>query len=343
MRRKKVVLVLATIALLFSMGVGGASAAISHTSQVTGLVFIDSNQNGVWDIGEEGYGGKLQWVADEEVTRYVGTTVTVMTPAYDEYEFETAGYNSSCTVQGFDVDEYGNIVQVPTRPCAGTFGMSFRTDPTGLDIRLEVTATPPEGYKLTSPAMQTFIIGKDTEPLDFGIIPLETETVASESTAGAAESAGSATGGTTPTSYLVYTEGTNFVNGLVFIDENRDGYWEPGEPGYPGVSYWDEDEARIKYQGAKVTLRSSSTDEIELDSAGHEAALGGEGAICSVQGVNRPCDGTWGLTGAGDKTFYEIWLTVPDGYELTTSNPLTFYTGSDAPLVDFGIAPIEAD
>lgn len=95
MKKNKKIITLTAAILLLSLGVGSAFAAVQYTSHVTGLVFIDTNQNGVWDAGEEGYGGELQWVEDEGVTRYVGTTVTVMTPAYDEYDLETASADTN--------------------------------------------------------------------------------------------------------------------------------------------------------------------------------------------------------------------------------------------------------
>lgn len=329
------------IIVLLTAGVGVASA--SQPNYVTGLVFIDDNQNGIWDAGEQGYGGEEQWVAAEGVTRYVGTTITIMTPAYDTYELATAGANSTCTVQNFQVDENGNVVQDATRPCAGTFGMSFKRD-NNLDLRLEVSLTVPDGYKLTSANPQVFVMGQDSAPLDFGIVPLNSKPVTNTSTQQSTESPTPTTvneNSSAESPYLIYTTGTNFVPGLVFIDENRNGYWEPDEDGYRGVLYFDEKDWRYKYRGTEVTLISSSADKYVLETAGHKVALGGDGEVCTRQGYKRPCDGTFGLTNAGDQTYFEIWLTVPDGYELTTPNPQVFITGTGMPIVDFGIAPIK--
>jgi hypothetical protein len=42
--------------------------------------------------GEAGYGGQFMWDADKELTRYVGATITYISPTYDEYKIETIGY-----------------------------------------------------------------------------------------------------------------------------------------------------------------------------------------------------------------------------------------------------------
>ncbi|MBN1315576.1 MAG: hypothetical protein JXA42_08910 [Anaerolineales bacterium] len=339
MKKQNLIIIVAVIILL-AAGVGIVSAA--RTNYVTGLVFIDANQNGVWDAGEQGYGGELQWVDSEGVTRYVGTTVTVMTPAYDQFELTTAGMNASCTDQSLQVDENGNLIESAVRPCAGTFGMSFKRDD-DLDLRLEVSITVPEGYKLTSPNPKVYVIGQDAAPVDFGVVPLNSKPAASppaEQSAGSPAAPTVNEGASSESPYLVYTTGTNFVPGLVFVDDNRNGYWEPGEIGYRGVLYFDEKDWRYKYRGTQVTLISSSADKVVLLSAGHKVALGGDGDVCTQQGYKRPCDGTWGLTNAGDQTYFEIWLTVPAGYELTTPNPQVFITGTGMPVVDFGIAPV---
>ena len=65
---------------------------VAGTGFIPGLVFIDDNQNGVWDVGEAGYGGELMYDDDNEMMRYVGAVITFVSPAYDDYEVETMGY-----------------------------------------------------------------------------------------------------------------------------------------------------------------------------------------------------------------------------------------------------------
>ena len=141
---------------------------------VHGLVFVDTDKDGVWDAGEVGYDGVLSWDEDEEVWRHVGATVTIITPAYDEYVLESAGardpdYDGEtalCSYQDTVVND--DLNNSPIRPCEGTWGLPGVTD----GIRYEVSVTAPEGYYVTSENPQYFTSGTDQAPLDFGIAPL---------------------------------------------------------------------------------------------------------------------------------------------------------------------------
>ncbi|MCA9923222.1 MAG: hypothetical protein KC419_00050 [Anaerolineales bacterium] len=320
-----------TTLLLLALLVGVTTASAAMKCNVQGLVFVDTNENGVWDVGEAGYGGELIWDEDQEVMRYAGTEVTIITPAYDEFELETAGYREleedetdPCCHQDYVID--GEINAAPQRPCSGTFGLPSVVD----DVRLEIWVTAPAGYRLTSPNPQYVTTGPDMVPVDFGIAPV-----------------GDAIGGPivpeavvlpepvmVPLPYVV--EGTGFVPGLVFVDSNENGVWEYGEAGFGG---------------ATITLISPAYDEFELLSAGYRDLDEDETVACSQQDtandgeINpmqvRPCAGTWGLTHAGDDIRWEVWLTVPAGYTVTSPNPQYFTTGETTMPVDFGIAPVE--
>lgn len=141
------------------------------------------------------------------------------------------------------------------------------------------------------------------------------------------------------------------VYGLVFIDDDGDGVWDVGESGYDGEWTWLEDEAVWRNVGATITIITPAYDEYVLTSAGARAVdYDGETAVCSYQDTVvddemnespvRPCSGTWGLPGVSEDVRYEVWLTAPDGYTVTSQNPLTFTTGSGQAALDFGIAPV---
>ncbi|MEZ4518153.1 MAG: hypothetical protein R3C44_15475 [Chloroflexota bacterium] len=330
---------------------------------IDGLVFIDDNLNGVWDVGEAGYDGQWQWVEDEEVERYVGATVTVITPAYDEIAIETLparelGEDEEviCTQQDLVMDD-DEINPNPVRPCTGTWGLPIHDDETYLEIRLTV----PDGYRLTSPSPQYFLTGTDTNWVDFGIVPI-TDSV--EGTGGpvttvtdevqAEATTDTSTSASTSATYSMVIEGTGFVPGLVFIDTNEDGVWQPGEPGYGGQWEWVEDEEVERYVGATVTLISPAYDEFAVETSPYRELGEDEEVACTQQDllladdeINpnpvRPCSGTWGLSHAGDDVRWEVWLTVPDGYRLTSANPQYYITGSGQMPIDFGITPISAD
>ncbi len=351
LKRKRVVFIIVTILLL--VVVSGASA--QHCQTVQGLVFIDDNMNGVWDVGEAGYGGEMQTVEEDDGwmhDQYVGATVTIYTPAYDDFVLESAGYRELgedeeylCCHQDamLDADELNQHQQ---RPCVGTWGLPGIPD----DIRLEVWVTPPDGYVLTSPNPQYFTTGQDTEPLDFGIAPVEEAKDMMDAKVAEQEKED------VPPVYSFEPQGTGFVYGLVFIDDNENGTWDVGEAGYGGqMQMVEEDDGWVheEYVGAEVILISPAYDEVEITSTPYKEPDEDEFALCTAQDLGaddalnkspmRPCVGTWGITQAGDDVRWTIQLVVPEGYELTSENPQYYVTGSGEPFVDFGIVPIDAE
>lgn len=339
--------ILAVIVLLV-LAVNAANVE-AGAYDMQGLVYIDTNLNGTWEPGEPGYDGVWQWVADEELFRYVGATVTVITPAYDEYELETAGYKEpdegkdvACTRQ--DLVLADDVINPnPMRPCSGTWGLPVSVE----DVFMVVELTVPEGYYATSETRLTCYTGEDAW-MDFGIAPLadgeggmggQTSIAVQEETA------------VSEPVFQMEVTGTGFVPGLVFIDDNLDGVWQPGEAGYGGALSWIEDEGVTRYVGATITLISPAYDEWDLTSAGYREPKEGTTVACTQQDLiidgefnphpMRPCSGTWGMGHAGDDVRWEVWLTAPDGYTITSSNPQYYVTGSGQMPVDFGITPID--
>ncbi len=134
------------------------------------------------------------------------------------------------------------------------------------------------------------------------------------------------------------------VYGLVFVDTNLNGVWDPGEQGFAGATV--------------MLTAGNETKVIDLQSAGTRALNEGEKDLCSPQDFtmvdsegdvqvnpapDRPCVGTWGLQPAGEnKAVWRIELAVPAGYVATSPNP-QYQTASTSPAtVDFGIAPAGA-
>ena len=107
------------VLLLLLLGTVGVVYA-DEESHVYGLVFMDYNLNGVWDVGEPG-------VAGVTVTLVSGET---------EITLESAS-GDPCTYQDEDV---------PTQ-CAGTFGINPAGEP-GTTWTVSVTA--PAGHSVTS-------------------------------------------------------------------------------------------------------------------------------------------------------------------------------------------------
>jgi hypothetical protein len=320
---------------------------------VLGLVFIDDNLNGVWDVGEAGYDGEWQWVEDEGAARYVGATVTIITPAYDEFEVETnplreakEGEEIICTQQDLVLND-DEINPNPVRPCSGTWGLPLSADETFLEIRIAV-----EGYMVTSPNPQYYLTGTDTDCVDFGIAPL---TDSAKSIGGpVVDVEETETAVVTPATYSTVVEVTGFVPGLVFIDDNEDGIWQLSEAGYGGEWQWVEDEEMSRYVGATITLISPAYDEFEVETMPYRELEENEEVACTQQDLLledgelnpnpvRPCSGAWGLSHAGDDVRWEVWLTAPDGYRLTSANPQYYVTGSGQMPLDFGITPISVE
>ena len=55
---KKWILFVTILALVLIVSVASVSAT---RHDIQGLVYIDENLNGVWDVGEAGYGGEWLW------------------------------------------------------------------------------------------------------------------------------------------------------------------------------------------------------------------------------------------------------------------------------------------
>ena len=169
--RKSLVMVTVLLAVVaFTVGV----VAAEGKSDLLGLVFIDDNMNGVWDPGEAGYGGVWMYDDVREMERYVGTTITIETPSYEEFTFESAGYRPlredekiACSSQDTLVDDDPN--PDPQRPCSGTWGWPRVEN----DTYLFITLTVPEGYEATSETELTYFTGEDSGFVDFGIAPVE--------------------------------------------------------------------------------------------------------------------------------------------------------------------------
>jgi hypothetical protein len=351
LKRNRFVFIVVTILLLVLV----TSASAEHCQTVQGLVFIDDNLNGVWDEGEAGYGGEMQTVEEDDGwqhDRYVGATVTIYTPAYDDFVLESAGYRELgedeeylCCHQDAMLDE-DEVNPSQKRPCIGTWGLPGIQD----DIRLEVWVTAPEGYVLTSANPQYFITGEDSSPLEFGLAPVEK--AKDVSNAKAADDKDE----TTAAAYSFSPKGTGFVHGLVYLDENENGVWDVGETGYGGsMQMVEEDDGWMheEFVGAELLLISPAYDEVEITSAPYKEPDEDDKALCTPQDFGeddalnehpmRPCMGTWGITQAGNHVTWEIRLTVPEGYKLTSPNPQYYTTGSGDPFVDFGIVPIDAE
>jgi hypothetical protein len=349
LKRKRFVFIAVTVLLLVMV----SAASAQHCQTVQGLVFMDDNMNGVWDVGEAGYSGEMQTVEEDDGwmhDQYVGATVTIYTPAYDDFVLESAGYTESgeepaCCHQDAMLDEeVENPNQV--RPCLGTWGLPGIPD----DIRLEVWVTAPEGYVLTSENPQYFITGEDSKPLDFGLAPVdEAKDVIDAKAADEEDKA------VESMAYSFSPKGTGFVYGLVFIDENENGVWDVGEAGYGGeVQLVEEDDGWMheEYVGATIKLTSPAYDEVKVTSAPYKEPEEDK-ALCTPQDYGetddlnehplRPCAGTWGITQAGDNVYWVVDITAPEGYRLTSPNPQYYITGSGDPFVDFGIVPIDAE
>lgn len=347
MSKRKMWIVLAvTILLVLLLNIGAVNA--SHRNDILGMVFIDANLNGIWDVGEEGYGGEYMWLEDEDVFRYKGATLTVTTPAYDEYTVESAGFvelakgqEINCTRQDL-VDFDGDYNADANRPCTGAWGWPVSAK----DVYMQVELTVPEGYFVTTANPQFCYTGEE-EYMDFGIAPLAAGGGGgAPAVAAAAPAAVSA-----PAPFQMEVKGTGFVPGLVFVDSNKDGVWQPGEAGYDGEWMWVKADKEFQYVGATITLISPAYDEYELTSAGFAEAEEAGDMVCTPQDyfadgkVNpnpqRPCSGTWALPMAGHNIRYEVWVTAPAGYYLTSPNPQFYTTGSGAMPLDFGIAPLK--
>lgn len=179
----KALLVIGSL-LLVLIGVSAASA--SEPGYITGLVFIDENEDGVWNAGEPGYGGEYTVREDDDenwIWAYYGTEITFTPaggdPVEDGYMLETAGItepdedgNDLCSAQSYE-DSLDN--DVPVRPCEGTFGfIVFSFDPDG-NAYWDIALTVPEGYRATTPTTINGlgVSSASGSSIDFGIVPID--------------------------------------------------------------------------------------------------------------------------------------------------------------------------
>lgn len=146
-----------------------ARSAFAQPKQyLTGLVYIDSNQNGMWDKGEEGYKGAYG-VAKENgnwIWRYRGTDVTFKgmgSGPKDAIVLQTAGHRG---LNDGEVDPCSR--QGDGRPCNGTFGMRS----TASNVTWQVSLKVPQHYRLTTPGMVNVRSGVANKPIEFGIAPM---------------------------------------------------------------------------------------------------------------------------------------------------------------------------
>jgi hypothetical protein len=170
MKKRNLVILFGSMLLLVVIVVPTFAAAPDN---VHGLVFLDDDRDGVWDPGEAGYGGELTWVEELGIERYIGATITLISPNYDEYTLESAAYRELdegevdlCSYQDSVVD--GEINENPIRPCSGTWGLPGVSS----DVRWEVWVTPPGGYEITYENPQYFTSGSGQLPIDLGIAPI---------------------------------------------------------------------------------------------------------------------------------------------------------------------------
>ena len=181
-KRWLVLLSIAAVTVLLVVLVAPA-AALADRDYISGLVYLDVNENGVWDMGEEGYGGEygVAKEGDDWIWRYRGTTLT-FTPIGsgpdDPFVVESAPFRemvghekdgNTCTRQ--DLDDGLDEGYVPARPCDGTFGMISWAD----HVTWEVTIDVPEGYSLTSDSALRFTTGTSNPACDFGIVYVGTD------------------------------------------------------------------------------------------------------------------------------------------------------------------------
>jgi len=160
----------------------GTTAVLAQgdDTHIFGTVFIDTNLNGVWDVGEEGYMGEWEeyWDEDDEVfvQHYVGTPVSLNPGDPDDIiTLKTAGARELeedeedlCTYLDWIIGDDDEVNPAPMRPCNGTFGLR----PAGpKEMIWEVTLTVPAGYMATSPNPQHVEITSDTPVVEFGIAP----------------------------------------------------------------------------------------------------------------------------------------------------------------------------
>ncbi len=141
---------LVVLMLVFGLVVPVAAEGDGH---VFGRVFIDSNLNGTWDVGEVGFAG-----ATIELSSGGGTAIRLNSASNNP---DGLGKNDTvCSYQDPDI---------PT-PCKGTWGL-YPAGGTGTIWKVTLIDIP-AGYVLTSPNPQYKHIGPDGDKLiEFGLAP----------------------------------------------------------------------------------------------------------------------------------------------------------------------------
>lgn len=177
-------LIVGSIVMLMVFAAQSAFAA--QATYITGLVYIDSNENGVWDAGEPGYGGVQDVRENDEgdwVEEYFGTPISFVAAGGDPVEDGTSLLSAGtfipdedddreefCTSQSLEATDVDDL-DVPVRPCEGTFGfITFVDGESWWDIEMTV----PAGYQATTPTKMTIsVLSGEGGTIDFGIVPLK--------------------------------------------------------------------------------------------------------------------------------------------------------------------------
>ena len=135
----------------------------------------------------------------------------------------------------------------------------------------------------------------------------------------------------------------DYINGVVFMDDNANGKWDVGEEGYKGKYgvyedvngnwSWGHKGTMIKFSG----VGGGPAEPTYLETAGYRMPDEDGNELCSLQGENRPCEGTFGFISFADYVTWDATVMVPEGYKLTTPGTQRFTTGMHVPILEFGI------
>lgn len=184
-RALKLVSILAVVVVSL-VGTTAVFAQGYDDTHLYGLVYVDTNLDGVWQVGEPGYEGMWSefWENEDDfVKKYVGATVelnpgdpdeiitletAVIRELADENECDLCTYQDWIIEDGPDEDDELDVNPSPVRPCCGTFGIR----PAGpKEMFWEVKVIAPAGYYVTSANPQYVEITSDTPIVEFGIAP----------------------------------------------------------------------------------------------------------------------------------------------------------------------------
>jgi uncharacterized repeat protein (TIGR01451 family) len=246
-------------------GQSGVDYVFTDTrSSITGVVYADTNDNGVQDPGEPGIPGAtvvLSGAADKTVTtdangRYVFDRL--LSGDYTVTETQPAGYLDGKDKLGTSGGTLGNdVVSAITLP-GGTAATGYdfgELKPAGISGKVtEDDGTPIPGVTitLTGPVTVTTTTGPDGT-WSFPNLPPGSYTVTETQPPGFGDgpdtpgSAGGTTEGPDTIKDIVLTPGQDGVDylftetrssiaGVVYVDTNDNGVQDPGEAGIPGVT-----------------------------------------------------------------------------------------------------------